>query len=153
MYVPFDPAGALTPLGDMHNYVAPPPSQPPAIPGDSRTSPPHMSRQLYPIPRRIQFKCTMHMTLQCTDHPHTTVHLLHHPCMRATSQSQLCNQSHPLRAPFAQIRRYTSALPRFAECDPQAVVSRRKESVCRPVLASAYWNLARGGVVATASQT
>lgn len=38
MYVPFDAAGALTPFGDMHNYVALPPSQPPAIPGAARTS-------------------------------------------------------------------------------------------------------------------
>ena len=33
MFVPFDPAGALTPFGDLCNFVPPPPRVPPSMPG------------------------------------------------------------------------------------------------------------------------
>ncbi len=33
MYLPQDPTGALTPLGDLHNYRAPPPPFTPELPG------------------------------------------------------------------------------------------------------------------------
>jgi len=33
MFVPFDPAGVLTPFGDLCNFVSPPPRVPPPMPG------------------------------------------------------------------------------------------------------------------------
>lgn len=112
MYLPFDPAGGLTPFGDLHNYAPPPPPFTPTL----ITPPPPPTQQARQQQQEPEAQACEGQRRLLSQHPEPLVHCEQHDASRAQRAALAldCLKLGEGQGEFSGIERGKGSFPRVS---------------------------------------